>query len=310
MASSSELLTAALGATGEARSILFRHAAETDLRERIASCTLCKLHTSTTPVPWEGRSSVAIIGEAPGADEARLGRPFVGAAGRLLEELLGRVGLARSDFAYVNTICCRPPANNYDKAIEVGADYWCSGNFNEQVEMTGAWLLVPVGNVAMYKLLPHIKAGITQMRGQMRWMDRHLIMPTFHPAYLLRNPALQPTAVQDFLQIKRVLQGVTEAPVPKNYDPSRLLSTMRATEFTELESVSVQKNFAKKGWVFAYSDWLEETIVLTRDERVDPPVEGVQYTVQELVQLSHMNRTWQDARRLHWAKKVLNARII
>jgi uracil-DNA glycosylase len=310
---SAEVLAAALATDGPARDILLDRARDLDLRERIIACTSCKLSGSTTPVPWEGKSTIAIIGEAPGADEARLGRPFVGRAGRLLEQVLSLAGFARSDFAFINTICCRPPGNKYDEAVAVGADYQCTPNFWEQVEFSGAWLLVPVGNQAMWKLLPDIRAGITQMRGELRWVDRYLVMPTFHPAYALRNPQARDSMVSDFIQVRRVKTGVDTAPIPKGYDPTRLLSTMRESDFTDREATSIKSMFKRKSWVFAHSTWLGETIILKRndDTSVPPHIQGVHYTVAELARLASMKgRTWEDARRLHYAKREFSATII
>lgn len=313
MTTSAEVLAAALAADEPARSVLFDHARTLDLRERILACTSCKLSGTTTPVPWDGHSAMAIIGEAPGADEARLGRPFVGRAGQLLDQILHLAGFSRSDFAFVNTISCRPPNNDYNKAIEVGADYQCTANFWEQIDISGAWLLVPVGNQATWKLLPHLRAGITQLRGNIYWVDRYLVMPTFHPSYLLRNPTLRDQVVQDFLQVRRVKLGIDSAPVPANYNPSALLSSLRRSSYTEKESASIHSNFKKTGWVFAYSSWLGEDIVLKRDEEVNVPthISGVHYTVKELAQLAAMpGRTWEDARRLHYAKRELNAQLL
>jgi DNA polymerase len=310
---SADVLTAAVNASEPSRSILFDRAKVLDLQERIKSCTSCTLSSDTTPVPWEGHSDIAIIGEAPGADEARQGRPFVGSSGQLLVELLGQAGYSRSELAYINTVCCRPPRNDFSKAEEAGAVYRCAPNFWEQISLSGAWFLVPMGNHAMWNLLPTVATGISQVRGQVRWVDQFLVLPTFHPAYALRNPKARASILEDLLMVKRIRDGIELAPVPQNYDPTRLLSTMREDDYTLTESKPLKATFKKKGWIFAYSRWLEDTVILKRDDKVKVPdhVEGVVYTVQELVQLSAMkSRTWEDARRLHYAKRELGAKLV
>lgn len=315
MSRASELLKAAVAnPPGPARDTLLDHAKRADLRERIIGCTACPLHkTATSPVPFEGyRSPVAIIGEAPGATEDRLGRPFVGRAGKLLDRVLDRVGWSRSDVVFINSICCRPPSNNFDEAVKADAPSRCRPFLWEQIDISGAWILVPVGNRPMNVLLPHITAGITQMRGQLKWQDHHLVAPTYHPAYALRNPKAEESMVADLLQVHRIILGEEHAPVPKSFDPTKLLSSMRQDSFSEDDRRRFASHFKKHGWVSAYSHWVEDHIILVRDEKVIPPshLEGVVYTVKELTQLSHMNRTWQDAVRLHSVKKELEATII
>ncbi len=308
----SEILQAALDAEGEVRDIFLRAARVQDLQERIRGCVQCDLSGSATaPVPAEGFGSVTIVGEAPGADEDRAGRPFIGRAGKLLDECLNKAGLARKDVGLVNTICCRPPRNNYQMAIDAQAPRACKPLFIEQLEMTGSWLLVPVGNTAMRQLLPELEKGITSYRGKWWWRGRHLIMPTYHPAYALRNPDARTTIITDLMAVRRVVQGVEAAPVPKGYDPTMLLTDLR-DEMSEAHEKAYRVQFKKKNWVIFWSPWLEDSVVLRRDEDTMVPshVKGVRYTVQELTQLSHMERTWADVHRLHHAKKVFDAQLI
>ncbi len=241
-----------------------------------------------------------------------MGRPFVGRAGKLLDKVLESIGWSRDNVVLINSICCRPPHNNYEMAIQADAPFRCRPFLEEQLEASGAWVLVPVGNRAMGAVLPGYEAGISQMRGQAKWRDNYLIVPTFHPAYVLRNPKAQPQMASDFQLVRRIIMGEASAPVPKSYDPTKLIYAMREDNFTEDERRRFATHFKKHGWVQAYSHWVEDKVLLLRDETVTPPshVDGVVYTVQELVQLSHMNRTWQDVRRLHWAKKEFEAKII
>ncbi len=296
-----------------ARSILLDHARRADLRERILSCTACDLHTTANaPVPWEGHvAPVAIIGEAPGSNEDRHGRPFVGAAGRLLESVLAGAGLSRSSVVLINSICCRPPSNNFDLAVKADAPARCAPFLDEQIAISGAWILVPVGNRAMNAILPDYSAPISQMRGQPKWREHHLVVPTYHPAYALRNKSAKSLILDDLHKVRRIIDGEAEAPVPKKYDPSRLLSEMRDDTFSEDDRRRFAAHFKKHDWVQAYSTWLEDKVVLTRDENTRvPDIEGVRYTVRELAQLSKWNRNWADARRLHFAKKEFDGVLI
>lgn len=289
------------------------HARRADLRDRIISCTACPLHeTANAPVPWEGHvAPVAIIGEAPGSNEDRHGRPFVGAAGRLLDDMLSRAGLSRSSVVLINSICCRPPSNNFELAVKADAPARCAPLLDEQIAISGAWILVPVGNRAMNALLPDYTAPMSQMRGQPKWREHHLVVPTYHPAYALRTPNAKSLILDDLHKVQRIIEGELSAPVPKKYDPSRLLSEMRDDTFSEDDRRRFTAHFKKHGWVQAYSTWLEDKVILTRDESTRvPDVEGVRYTVRELAQLSKWNRNWADARHLHLAKKEFGGVLV
>lgn len=151
-------------------------------------------------------------------------------------------------------------------------------------------------------------------------------MPTYHPAYALRNPEAKSSIVQDLLQVRRVLQGVEAAPVPKAYDPTILLEELREDDLgknhwsgivgkekkVRSEQDTFKGHFKKHGWVLAYSRWLGDHVILTKDESVVIPshMSGVVYTVKELVQVAAMDRTLRDVHNLHYAKKTLTARII
>ena len=309
---SNEVREAATKAIGGSREILFKAAERLDLEERIRACTSCSLHEGVhAPVPLEGSGPVAIIGEAPGLNEDKDGRPFVGRAGRLLDECLDRAGFKRSDVALFNVICCRPPKNDFDVAIKADAPTLCKPNFIEQLQASGAWLMVPMGNRALTQVLPFVTNGITANRGRQWWEGAYLVMPTFHPAYALRTPSAKTSIIEDLLAVKRVLMGVEAAPVPKSYDPRKLIREMRG-ELTVNDGETFRKHFKKHGYVQAWSPWLHDNIVLVRDEDVDydHKLDGVRYTVKELAQVSRLDRTWGDAYRLHYAKKTLDAQLI
>lgn len=311
MTTASEVLQAAVNAEGEAQRILFKRAQELDLAERIRACTRCGLRdTATAPVPWEGSSSIAIVGEAPGRDEDREGRPFIGRAGRLLDECLTAAGLGRDQVALINSVSCRPPGNNFDEAVKADAPARCRPWLDEQLDMSGAWLVVAVGNRAFWQFV-NTGAGISNNRGHMFWRGKRLVMPTFHPAYALRTPSAKARIVEDLRRVRHVRQGVEAAPVPRAFDPTMLLTELRG-RIPVHESESYRIHFKRTGWVRSWSHWLEDNVILVRDDKVDVPahIEGVKYTVQELAQLATMDRTWGDVHRLHYAKKAFDAQLI
>lgn len=316
MPTAAELLQAAIATDNlEARSLLLHHARLTDLRERIVACTACALRsTCNAPIPWEGGpASIAIIGEAPGADEDQAGRPFVGRAGRLLDSLLAQAGLGRERVVLINSIACRPPRNDFDLAVQADAPARCRPWLTEQIDVSGAWVLVPVGARPYHALVPESGIGITQARGTAKWKGRHLIMPTFHPAYALRNPDAKSAIVEDLIAVRKIVEGVESVQPPKSYDPERLISAMRPIDLTEGEGKAFKSQWAKKGWVSAWSAFVEDTVVLVRDDQVKVPdgIDGVRYTVHELAVLAAMGeRRWTDAWRLHMVKKMLGAVVV
>jgi DNA polymerase len=138
------------------------------------------------------------VGEGPGADEDAKGEPFVGRAGQLLTEIITKgMRLARSDVYIANVIKCRPPGNRNPEPDEVAS---CEPFLIRQIELIAPEVIVALGKFAVQTLL-RTKTPITQLRG--RWFDYHGIrlMPTFHPAYLLRNPADKRLVWQDIRQV-------------------------------------------------------------------------------------------------------------
>lgn len=125
------------------------------------------------------------IGEAPGADEDRLGEPFVGEAGALLDRMIVAMGLHRRDVYIANTVKCRPP-NNRNPLPEETAP--CAPWLRAQIEAVAPDVIVALGRVPMEWLLPNNQLGITKLRGTWQRYADIDVMPTFHPAYLLRNP--------------------------------------------------------------------------------------------------------------------------
>ncbi len=162
------------------------------LVQTIRHCTLCELsETRTLAVPGEGhaQADILFVGEAPGADEDAQGRPFVGQAGQLLDKIIGACGLSRDQVFIANILKCRPPGNRDPKADEI---FKCMPYLVGQIELIEPKVIVALGAHAARTLL-NTDAAIGRLRGQFH--DCHLcpsrdpikLMPTYHPAYLLRN---------------------------------------------------------------------------------------------------------------------------
>jgi DNA polymerase len=159
------------------------------LREHIGDCQRCKLAPHRTNLVFgvgNPNARLVFVGEAPGADEDVRGEPFVGRAGQLLTEIITKgMGLRREDVYIANVIKCRPPGNRNPEPDEVAT---CEPFLVRQLELIAPEVIVALGKFAAQTLL-RTKAPITKLRGQ--WFDYQgiRVMPTFHPAYLLRNPA-------------------------------------------------------------------------------------------------------------------------
>jgi uracil-DNA glycosylase family 4 len=142
-------------------------------------------------------SSLMFLGEGPGADEDRLGLPFVGKAGKLLDRMIDVIGLDREDVYVTNVVKCRPPNNRNPTSDEIAH---CMGILERQIELVNPKLIVTLGNVPTQALLPG-SPGITKSRGSLKKYRDWNILPTFHPSYLLRNPNAMTEAWQDFQKI-------------------------------------------------------------------------------------------------------------
>ncbi len=179
------------------------------LRERLLAFDGCALKkTAINTVFGEGPAGAGlmIVGEAPGADEDRQGRPFVGPSGRLLERMLAAIGLAREEVYIANTVYWRPPGNRTPSAEEVEA---CRPFVDRQIALVAPRVLMLAGGAAAKTLLGTTE-GIMRLRG--RWQafatpDGPIdVMPTFHPAFLLRSPARKRESWRDLLAVKARLE--------------------------------------------------------------------------------------------------------
>lgn len=176
-----------------------------EVAENVLVCTRCKLCESRKlAVPGEGNPCARLmwIGEGPGADEDRFGRPFVGRAGQLLDRIIASMGMARQDTFITNVVKCRPPANRVPEPDEVTA---CVPYLARQIELIQPQIIVILGATAL-KALIDPGASITRMRGN--WLERGgiRIMPTFHPAALLRDPSKNRPVWADMKQVMSALR--------------------------------------------------------------------------------------------------------
>ena len=174
-----------------------------DLERAVASCTRCPLHQGRTQTVFSrgsGRVRVCFVGEGPGQEEDEQGVPFVGKAGQLLDRMIAAMGLARDDVYVCNVVKCRPPGNRKPEPDEMSA---CLPFVRRQLELMDPEVVVALGATAVQGLLGTTE-GITRLRGRWRLYNGTVaVMPTFHPAYLLRNPSAKAAVWQDLQAVLR-----------------------------------------------------------------------------------------------------------
>jgi len=183
------------------------------LRAEALACTACRLAETRTQVVFgvgDPEADLMFIGEAPGRNEDLQGEPFVGAAGKLLTQLLSEIGLERSDVYIANVVKCRPPGNRDPRPDEIDA---CKPFLRGQLELIDPRVVVTLGNFAT-KLLLRTETGITRLRGHVYawWRGKHLI-PTYHPAAALRGGERVLAAMRDdFALVRQTLDAPPEPP--------------------------------------------------------------------------------------------------
>lgn len=177
------------------------------LREEIGDCGKCKLSGKRTNIVFgEGNPDARLmfIGEAPGREEDRQGRPFVGDAGKLLTRLIEKMGFAREDVYIANIVKCRPPMNRDPENDEMEE---CRGFLQRQIEIINPDVIMSLGRISALTLIGNDKLKISAIRG--KFFDYHGIplMPTFHPAYLMRNPKDKWLTWNDAQKVLERLEG-------------------------------------------------------------------------------------------------------
>lgn len=176
------------------------------VREELGDCTRCKLYQSRKNIVFgEGNpgAALAFVGEGPGFEEDREGRPFVGEAGQLLTKIIENgMKLRRGDVYICNVVKCRPPENRTPEPDEIAA---CETFLAKQIQAIRPRVIVTLGNVPTQTLLK-TKEGITKLRGKWQTYQGIPLMPTFHPAYLLRNPKDKKLVWDDIQQVMKELE--------------------------------------------------------------------------------------------------------
>jgi len=178
-----------------------------ELRAAIGDCQRCKLCSGRTNLVFgvgNPHAALMFVGEGPGRDEDLQGEPFVGRAGQLLTDIITKgMGLNREDVYIANVVKCRPPENRNPEPDEVAA---CEPFLKKQIDLIRPKIIVGLGKFAVQTLLQS-KAPITKLRGN--WHSYHGIklMPTFHPAYLLRNPADKKLVWEDIKKVIKEMRG-------------------------------------------------------------------------------------------------------
>ena len=186
-----------------------------EIARLVRQCSDCELGRGRkNAVPGEGSpdADLMIIGEGPGAQEDLLGRPFVGRAGKFLDELLGYIGLKREDVFIANMVKCRPPENRDPLPAEVSA---CNKYLERQIELLDPLLIVTLGRVSLARFFPG--ESMTRARGKVREKDGRFIYPVMHPAAALYRQEVRPGIIEDFKAIPGVLDDIRNSsatPIP------------------------------------------------------------------------------------------------
>ncbi len=197
-----------------------------DSLEQVASevkvCPLCELCRSRThAVPGEGNpeARVMLIGEGPGWHEDQQGKPFVGASGKFLSELLTNAGLSREEVFITNVVKCRPPGNRDPLPDEIQA---CSGYLERQIDLVDPDVIVTLGRFSMSRFFPG--ETISKIHGSPKEIGKRLVVPMYHPAAALHQGALRATIQEDFDTLPKLLadrERVREASREREDRPSQ-----------------------------------------------------------------------------------------
>ena len=207
-----------------------------ELAEDVRGCTLCGLSQSRTKaVPGEGSPTAQImfIGEGPGYNEDQQGRPFVGRAGKLLDDLLASVPLTRSDVFITNVVKCRPPENRDPQQDEVEA---CKGYLDAQIRLIDPRVIVTLGRHSLARFFPD--ARISRDHGKMMRWDGRIVYPLYHPAAGLRSADVLEKLKDDFKRLPAAVveslrtPGGSQAEAPRVREPVREYTAAARTDGT------------------------------------------------------------------------------
>jgi uracil-DNA glycosylase len=177
------------------------------VREEVGECTRCKLSATRTKLVFgvgAEDTPLMFVGEAPGAEEDRRGEPFVGAAGQLLDRMIAAMGWTRESVYIANVLMCRPPGNRDPQPDEVSQ---CLPFLHKKIEVIRPRIIVALGKPATHALLS-TTAPISALRGRFHEFRGIKVMPTFHPAFLLRSPERKRDAWSDLKQVIEELERI------------------------------------------------------------------------------------------------------
>ena len=210
-----------------------------EISQQVSSCEKCKLHFSRKrAVPGEGpaNSEVLFIGEGPGFYENEQGRPFVGQAGKFLDELLATAGYDRGSVFITNVVKCRPPENRDPELDELTA---CSVYLDRQIETIDPHVIVTLGRISMAKFLP--AARISSVHGHAFKVNGRLVVPMYHPAAALHQPSLKTTLIADFAALMKVIEEAKQVKVnlPEPLQPKVFGNNDSKTEEPPAEQLSL-----------------------------------------------------------------------
>jgi DNA polymerase len=185
-----------------------------ELREEVDECVKCPLGRTRTKLVFgvgSEKAELMFIGEAPGYYEDKQGEPFVGAAGKLLDELLGSIGLARKQVYIANVLKCRPPNNRDPQPEEVDT---CKPYLIEQIKIIQPKIIATLGNHATRLILAK-NVSISTVRGKKIKGSGYFVFPIFHPAAALYTPSMKISLEKDFQELKKILEEKEEPPAPE-----------------------------------------------------------------------------------------------
>lgn len=253
---------------------------------RNENCQLCPLHRTAQAVCLVGDgavpASVMFVGEAPGAREDEIAKPFAGAAGRYLDSLLEEIGIDRESVFISNAVKCRPPDNRTPTRTEIKA---CKDYLRAEIQAVRPNIIIPLGNVALEATLG--EKGIMKKRGTVITKDGITYLPTLHPAAILRNPAWESMIKSDFQRIARTIRGDDDRPKTKSYI---IRSSKSLQKFlAKLVAVSTPIAFDVETWgpseEGGLRPWQPGGIILTASFTWEP---GTSYVVA----LEHPEVSW------------------
>ncbi len=207
----------------------------------VSQCERCVLHMSRkNAVPGDGNPNAEImfIGEGPGFHENEQGLPFVGAAGKFLEELLASINLRRVDVFITNVVKCRPPSNRDPQPEELAA---CNDFLERQISIINPKVIVTLGRYSMAKFLPNAKISV--VHGTPKWINGRLIVPMYHPAAALHQGSLKPQLEADFIRLPELMEKsinppqINQSPASSSSAPTMMDLFWQSDSAAENESI-------------------------------------------------------------------------